>query len=139
MGTLAFGTCVNNGNCGATSSSVNYDLGKLNPFNTLEKELGVYEEVKTWLKEHVAILCVMVLLLEFTKMLITISVIVTTVIKEGVAGLKAIIIMTFCSGYENFRKLRKRAKRNRNQEHHERIRMEPMLNSEAESDLMAQT
>ena len=138
VGTLAYGTCVNSGSCGTTSSSVNYDLAKLNPFAKLEEELGFYEKIKAWLTENVVLLCVLVLLLEFIKLLITITVIVTTVIKEGVQGLKAIIIMTFCSGYENFRKLRKRARRNRNQEERERVRLE-RRDSAADVEMMDQS
>ena len=128
MGTIAYGTCVNSGNCGSTSSSsINYDLGKLNPLENLEKELNFYNKVNKWLEQNVAKLCVLVLFIEIVKMLITITVLVTTVIKEGIDGLKAIFIMTFCSGYENFRKLRKRARKANRTDSRERVRLEPRI------------
>ena len=113
MGTIAYGTCINSGQCpsGGGNSRINFDLARLNPLSNIEEELTVWHSVEKWLTENVAILCCLVLALEAFKLLTTVVIIITTFVKEGVAGLQAMMIFTFCSAYTTYRKIRRRGKR----------------------------
>ena len=113
MGTIAYGTCINSGQCppGGGNSRINFDLTRLNPLSDIEEELNVWHSVEKWLTKHVAILCCLVLALEAFKLLTTVVIIITTFTKEGFAGLKAMLIFTFCSAYTTYRKIRRRGKR----------------------------
>ena len=93
------------------NSQINFDLARLNPLSNIKEELNVWHSVEKWLTKHVAILCCLVLALEAFKLLTTVVAIITTFTKEGIEGLKAMMIFTFCSAYTTYRKIRRCGKR----------------------------
>ena len=132
--TISYGACVNEGTCpsGEGSSRINFDLTRLNPLQHLE-DLGIWKRAENWLTKHVAILCLLVLLLESFKFLATALILVTTFLREGTAGLQAILVLTFCSSYTKYRKIRKRGKRLATEDPVDQLPMRPMSASDAEN------
>ena len=88
-----------------------YDLSKLNPLGKLSSEFNFWRKLQDMLKKYAAELCVIVILMESIKFFTIIVLFITTLVKEGIEGLKAVIIMSCCTGYLNYRKIKRRTRR----------------------------
>ena len=63
----------------------NYDISRLNP-ETVLKELDIFAKLDQWLKHYGAYVSLLVLILEITKCIITISMITYSAVKDGIHG-----------------------------------------------------
>ena len=88
-----------------------YDLSKLNPLEKLSSEFNFWRKFQDRLKGYAAELCVVVIILESIKFLTMIVLFLTTLVREGIERLKAVIMMSCCTGYLNYRKVKRRTRR----------------------------
>jgi hypothetical protein len=117
MGTLTYGVCVNSGDCeGADGSSANYDLSRLNPLLKGLQQLDMWTQLDNFLKEYATYLAVVVILIETFRLFSMVILFITTLMREGLSGLLAIMFMTCCGEIHKYQKIRRRRKRHRDQE-----------------------
>ena len=110
VGTLSYGVCVNSGSCGNEGdTSENFDLSRLNPLVETLEQLSPWAQLDKFLTKNAAYLAAIVILIEVIKVLITITIMVTTFLREGIQGLGAIAFMTCCGQLHKYQKLRQRA------------------------------
>ena len=77
---------------------------------TLE-QLSPWAQLDKFLTKNAAYLAAIVILIETIKVLITIIIMITTFLREGIQGLIAIAFMTCCGQLHKYQKLRQRAKK----------------------------
>ena len=112
VGTLSYGVCVNSGNCGNEGdTSENFDLSRLTPLVETLEQLSPWAQLDKFLTKNAAYLAAIVILIETIKVLITIIIMITTFLREGIQGLIAIAFMTCCGQLHKYQKLRQRAKK----------------------------
>ena len=75
--------------------------------------LGWFDDLMEKVEKYTAHLCVAVLLIESLKFVSTISMLGMALIREGIAGLVAVLTMLICPAQQTLAKMRRRAKRNR--------------------------
>ena len=90
----------------------NFDISRLSPANIIT-ELGLFARVDKFLTHYGAWISLMVLLLEFTKLLTTIVMIGYSLSKDGVQGARSICYSLLCSKAYSTRNNLERAKRRR--------------------------
>ena len=81
----------------------------------LPSPLSWFQEMKKTLEQYTAVLCAVVLILEGVKFLTTLAMLAMALVREGIAGLCAVLALLICPGMDRLAKIRRRAKRTRNQ------------------------
>ena len=95
-----------------TDPTFNYNLERLTPEAVL-KELDLLGKLDKWLQHYGAYVSLLVLILETTKCIITISMITYSAVKDGIHGARAICYGLCCSQLVSTTKQLERAKRRR--------------------------
>ena len=90
----------------------NYDISRLNPEKII-KDLDLLARLDKWLQHYGAYVSLLVLILEATKCIITLSMITYSAVKDGIHGARAICYGLCCSQLVSTTKQLERAKRRR--------------------------
>ena len=109
--TIAYGV-MSNTEAYDTDPAFNYNLERLTPEAVL-KELDLLGKLDKWLQRYGAYVSLLVLILETTKCIITISMITYSAVKDGIHGARAICYGLCCSQLVSTTKQLERAKRRR--------------------------
>ena len=109
--TIAYGV-MSNTEAYDTDPAFNYNLERLTPEAVL-KELDLLGKLDKWLQHYGAYVFLLVLILETTKCIITISMITYSAVKDGIHGARAICYGLCCSQLVSTTKQLERAKRRR--------------------------
>ena len=92
-------------------------------------QLTWWDDVTKTLERHTVLLCVIVLLIQTIKLITTLVMLSTALLREGVAGLIAVLMLLMCPVQPLLRKIKKRAQKNRKVEEDlemERERLSPL-------------
>ena len=114
---ITYGVCVNEGECPSISGqeTLNYDLSNLQA--KVLNNLSFFAKVKQWVIEYAAYISCFVLILELAKFALTLSTISMALTKNGLNGVKVILLTLCCSSYVKYIKLRDSKKRRHVNEH----------------------
>ena len=80
----------------------------------LPSPLSWFEEMKKQLEQYTAVLCAVVLVIEGVKFFTTLTMLAMALVREGIAGLCAVLALLICPAQQTLAKIRRRAKRTRN-------------------------
>ena len=117
-----------------TDNSYNFDISRLSPVNMM-KELNLFEKVDRFLNQWGAWVSLAVLMLEASKLLMTIAMIAYSLSKDGILGARAIMYTLFCTKLYSTQSHLERAKRRRLKESRECDDMQEMRTLKDEHDV----
>ena len=116
---ISYGVCVHNGQCNSKSNIQPYDLGVIVP--QINQIAEVYRNIWTVLDDDIracgTYISLIVILWEIVKLSSFISVIIVTVMRDGVDGAKAVLYMLLCRS----RRVAERVSRR-----HRRMKLQPL-------------
>jgi hypothetical protein len=112
MGTLAYGTAINQGLYEDPESEFNFDLNRLIPVKTLLHSVDLLARLDEFVKRWGGYLALVVLLLETGKLCISIGIFTYSAVIDGPVGMLFIIRSLCCVQYTTSTKQRRSAKRN---------------------------
>ena len=76
-------------------------------------QLTWWDDVTKTLERHTVLLCVIVLMIQTMKLITTLVMLSTALLREGVAGLIAVAMLLMCPAQPLLKKIKKRAQKNR--------------------------
>ena len=115
--TIAYGSMSYNGVFNQ-DSDYNFDISRLSPVNII-KEMNLLQKIDSFLNKWGAWISLTVLMLEASKLVMTIAMIAYSLSKDGILGAKAIMYSLFCTKLYSTQSHLERAKRRRLKESRE--------------------
>ena len=114
---LSWGNCKHSSDCSSDKESMgsltNYDLARLIPEVS---ELNWWQDLKDWVTNWGAWLSFAVILITLTKVLINLTIVSVTLIKEGPSALLALLSLICCQSRHSYKKIKRRNQRLKSEE-----------------------
>ena len=113
LGTITFQAGVHEGVISDPGNS-GWNLQSLTPDGMIaDFEKDIWKKVDRFVTQYAGYLCLIVIGIEMTKFIITIAILGMTLVTEGVAGLRGLLVQLCCTKYSTYSSARGRARKRR--------------------------
>ena len=115
---ISWGNCKETADCASNQEQMQgipgYDLGRLIPEGM--PEFNIWKDLQQWILDWGAYLAFAVIVITITKVLINITILSITLIKEGPAALIALLTLICCQPQQSYKKVKRRNQRIKSEE-----------------------
>ncbi len=120
---ISYGVCTHRGDCEATSNTPQYNLQNLSPGSWIQ--LSFWKRLDTWIQSYTTYICLLVLLIESAKLCAFLLILAQTMIRDGIAGVQAVLYLLCCGAMRHSEKVARRHQRLKKKKNEEELLEQP--------------